>query len=207
MTLRLAPPPPPALHTHAGGCSTWRMRGGALPGLGDVGLVVEPGGVSVSWLLLWTVLYLALALPFLWSLCHMTRAGWYAGQVVPGPGGHAAAAAPCRQQPARVLEVDEDGPVYLVPPKGKAAGRGSASSASSAALPSVVAMEERRVRYQALTVPVLKGMLLERGIRPHPSASRKPSLIALLLEGDAAWGQRCSLAGGGGSGEAGREVP
>ena len=42
-------------------------------------------------------------------------------------------------------------PVYLVPPKGNAAGR---SSASSAALPSVVAMEERRVRYQARTVHV-----------------------------------------------------
>jgi len=67
-------------------------------------------------------------------------------------------------------------------------------------------MEERRVRYQALTVPVLKGLLLERGIRPHPSASRKASLIALLLEGDAAWGQRCSSARGGCSGEAGREV-
>ncbi len=100
--------------------------------------------------------------------------------------------------------MDEDGPVYLVPPKG--AGRGSASSASSAALPSVVATEERRAHYAALKVPVLKLMLLERGTRPHPSASRKAALIALLLESDAAWGQRCSLAGGGGSGEAAREV-
>ena len=164
--------------------------GSSFPWLEAVGLVVMPEGVMVSWLLLWTVLYLALALPFLWSLCQMTRAGWYACRVVRGPGGHAAAAALCRKQPARVLEVDEDVPVYLVPPKG--AGRGSASSASSAALPSVVATEERRVRYAALTVPVLKGMLLERGIRPHSSALRKPALIALLLEGDAAWGQRCS---------------
>ena len=179
------------------------MGSGALPGLRDVGLVVEPGGVALSWLFLWTVLFLWLALPFLWSLCHMTRAGRNAERVVRWAWGHAAAAAPCRPQPATVLEVDEGGPVYLVPPKG--AGRGSASSASSAALPSVVATEERRVVYERLTVTVLKGMLLERGTRPHRGL-KKASIIALLLEGDARWGQRCSLAGGGSSGEAGREV-
>ena len=65
-------------------------------GLEAVGFVVMPEGVMVSWLLLWMVLYLSLALPLLWGLRHMTRATARrnAGRVVCRTGGHAAASAP-----------------------------------------------------------------------------------------------------------------
>ena len=165
--------------------------------------MMEPGGVTVSWLFLWTVFYLALALPFLWSLCRSTRAGRNAGRVVRGPEGHAAAAEPGGRQAAAgsVLEVDKDGAlVYFCPIKGPGAGKGKDADGARRS-----GVEERRARYAALTQQVLRGMLRERGKRLQ-SATRKAALIDLLLESDAERGQRCSLAGGGGGGEAGREV-
>ena len=118
--------------------------------------------------------------------------------MVRGPEGHAAAAEP---EAGSVLEVGRDGtPIYFCPSKGPGAGKGKGADGARRS-----GVEERRARYAMLTQQVLRGMLRERG-KVGLSAQRKAALIALLLESDAAWGQRCSLAGGGGGGEAGREV-
>ena len=99
-----------------------------------------------------------------------------------------------------MVDSDEND-VYFLPGKGK-----GATGAARGEDPREAEVEVRRARYRALRVPVLREMLRERG-RPQPQSIRKDGLICVLVDTDAAWGQRCSLgAQGGSSGDAAREA-